>query len=76
MYNKFYTKKFKKSAKKIVTSGAVKRGEIEKVIDILASGKVLEIKHRDHALQGEYLGYRECHIRPDVLLIYKIEKQN
>lgn len=75
MYNKFYTKKFQKSAKKIVASGAIKRGEIEKVIDILASGKSLEIKYRDHALQGEYLGYRECHIRPDVLLVYKIEKQ-
>ena len=45
--------------------------KIECIIDTLANDEPLESKHRDHALQGEYKGYRECHIEPDLLLIYK-----
>lgn len=30
------------------------------------------IKNRDHALSGDYIGCRECHITPDWLLIYEI----
>lgn len=37
----------------------------------LANDEALEPKHKDHALKGEYTGYRECHIEPDLLLIYK-----
>ena len=32
----------------------------------------LDIKYRDHALTGNYVGFRECHIQPDWLLIYMI----
>jgi len=46
---------------------------IEEVISILATGKNLDLKHRDHPLAGDYTGFRECHIAPDWLLIYKIE---
>lgn len=38
----------------------------------LADGQALGPKHHDHALLGDYLGYRECHIRPDLLLVYRI----
>jgi mRNA interferase YafQ len=41
-------------------------GTIEK----LAGGKPLEAKFRDHPLKGGYAGCRECHLRPDLLLIY------
>ena len=34
----------------------------------------LEMKNKDHALSGNYKGYRECHIQPDWLLIYLIEE--
>lgn len=34
----------------------------------------LEAKNRDHALSGNYKGYRECHIQPDWLLIYLLEE--
>ena len=37
----------------------------------LASDEPLEIRHRDHDLTGNWAGYRECHIKPDLLLIYK-----
>ena len=43
------------------------------VIDNLSKGIKLEPKYRDHALSGQYDSFRECHILPDWLLIYKIK---
>jgi mRNA interferase YafQ len=43
-----------------------------KIIEMLANGKALPEKFKDHQLAGGYIGYRECHIQPDWLLIYKI----
>lgn len=48
--------------------------ELEKVLDILAKGKDLPDKNLNHPLIGEFKGCFECHIKPDILLIYKIEK--
>ena len=47
---------------------------IDKVITTLALGENLPNENRDHDLHGNWKGYRECHIQPDWLLIYKIEK--
>ena len=56
---------------------AVKRGydisKLDEVIDILCTTQALPEKYKDHSLSGNYAGYRECHITPDWLLIYKIE---
>ena len=46
---------------------------LENVLQQLLDCKPLEEKHRDHALTGNYLGFRECHIQPDWLLIYAID---
>ncbi len=46
---------------------------LENVLQQLLDYKPLEEKHRDHALTGNYLGFRECHIQPDWLLIYAID---
>ena len=48
--------------------------DLQEVITILASGQSLPEKYKDHQLIGNYTGYRECHIAPDWLLIYKIEE--
>lgn len=48
--------------------------ELEKVLDILAKGKDLPDKNLNHPLIVEFKGCFECHIKPDILLIYKIEK--
>ena len=48
-------------------------GKMSKVIKLLADGEVLPKAYKDHALTGNWSGYRECHITPDWLLIYKIE---
>lgn len=46
---------------------------LDEVVDLLRKGKVLEEKYHDHALKGNFTGFRECHIQPDWLLIYLIE---
>ena len=45
---------------------------LETVIDKLLAGEKLPLKNRDHALTGRYIGFRECHIEPDWLLLYQI----
>ena len=71
MFSIRYSAKFKKDFKL-----AQKRGlpmqELKEIIQKLAAGETLEAKHRDHALSGNYAVFRECHIRPDWLLIYRI----
>lgn len=66
------TSQFKKDYKL-----AMKRGLdislLEDIIAKLALGESLPDKNRDHALSGNWNGYRECHILPDWLLIYKLE---
>lgn len=73
MYSIVYSTQMKRSLKLME-----KRGKdlvkLQKVINILASGEELPPKHKDHCLSGNYSKYRECHIEPDWLLIYKIEK--
>ena len=55
-----------------------KRGEnlalLDDVIRMLADGLPLDAKYHDHGLTGDYKGFRECHIKPDWLLIYLVEK--
>ena len=59
---------------------AKKRGmpmaELESVLQALLEERPLEERHRDHALTGSYIGFRECHIRPDWLLIYTVDRGN
>ncbi|WP_060826360.1 type II toxin-antitoxin system YafQ family toxin [Sulfurospirillum cavolei] len=68
-YAIFRTSSFKKAYKKLSSS------EQELVLTIvlkLAQGESLDEKYKDHFLIGNYKGCRECHIKPDLLLIYKI----
>lgn len=45
---------------------------LEAVVDRLQAGEPLDPKNKDHALTGNWSGFRECHIQPDWLLVYKI----
>lgn len=47
---------------------------LDEVIKILIEGQSLPAKNKDHALVGDYKGCRECHITPDWLLIYSVDK--
>ena len=42
---------------------------------MLARGEELPAKYKNHPLKGKYKGYYDCHILPDWVLIYKIEKE-
>ncbi len=42
----------------------------------LAAQLPLPDKNRDHALTGDYIGFRECHIRPDWLLVYRVDGED
>ena len=65
-----FTTQFKKDIKRAQKQ---KRDldELFYVVEMLAEGKHLDEKYRDHNLSGEYTGTRECHIEPDWLLIYE-----
>ena len=71
-YRVVWTSKFKKEYKL-----AIKRGLdidlIDNVIRTLSRGQQLSEEYNDHLLSGNWKGYRECHIQPDWLLIYRIE---
>ncbi|MBO5242310.1 MAG: type II toxin-antitoxin system YafQ family toxin [Lachnospiraceae bacterium] len=47
---------------------------LDDVIKKLASGEILPAKYKDHPLSGNWSKHRECHIEPDWLLIYHIDK--
>ena len=46
---------------------------LERVVDMLVEGKKLPAQYRDHGLSGDYIGFRECHMEPDWLLIYRVD---
>ena len=66
-----YQTTFKRDYKRIKKRGYDTR-LLEKAITILAEGNALPPEYRDHALNGNYSGCRECHIAPDWLLVYEI----
>lgn len=67
-----YTAQFKKDYKR-----AIKRNLdinlLDDVIRALSHGEPLPVEKRDHALAGNWIGYRECHIQPNWLLVYYVE---
>lgn len=69
-----YQTAFKKDYKRIKKRGYDVR-LLEKVIESLALQQTLDQKYHDHALSGNWLGFRECHIASDWLLIYQIKEE-
>ena len=68
-----YTNLFKKDYKLMKKRG-MKLEKLKYVVNELANQHPLDEKYRDHELMGNYRSFRECHIEPDWLLIYRIEK--
>ncbi len=66
------TSKFRKDYKRMKKQGKDMKF-LETVIDDLLAEKILDAKYHDHPLSGNYVGFRECHILPDWLLIYVID---
>jgi len=67
------TSQFKADLKKIAKSGKYDKDDFLAVINKLVNETPLSAKHRDHDLGGKWKHHRECHIKPDWLLIYRLE---
>ena len=65
---------FKRDLKKIAKQGK-NRELLNSIVEQLQNEEPLHPKHKDHNLSGNWDGYRECHITPDWLLIYKVIKE-
>jgi len=67
--------KFKADWKRIHRSGKIKEADTNEILHVilfLTSGKPLPAKYRDHSLTCNWKGYRDCHVKPDLVLIYKM----
>ena len=68
------TKRFKTAYKRVRNLKGFKKGVFSEVVSTLASGKKLPKEYRDHKLTGALKSFRECHLAPDILLIYQIDE--
>ena len=69
------TAQYRKDRKRVIKRG-LPINELDTVIETLQKEQPLDPKYHDHALAGCYIGFRECHIRPDWLFIYAIDGEN
>lgn len=67
------TTQFRKDLKRLRKRGADLR-RLDAVLQLLLAEQALPKKHRDHALTGDCIGFRECHVMPDWLLIYAVDR--
>lgn len=73
-YEVISTTRFKKNYKAMQKRG-YNMNELHSVIDMLRKGETLAPKFCDHQLTGDMSLYRECHIRPNWLLVYRIDEE-
>ena len=71
MYSVKTTARFRRDLKRLQKRG-YNLSLLKEVVKMLAGGKPLPARMRDHPLVGDYAGCRECHVAPDWLLVYKI----
>lgn len=70
-YEIVWTSQFKKDYK-LAQNRGLNTNLLDDCIRMLASGKTLPSRFRDHTLSGKWINYRECHVQSDWLLIYRI----
>jgi mRNA interferase YafQ len=73
-----WTSAFKRDYKRIKATPRHRDIEtlLPEIADLLANDEPLLEKYRDHALAGNWKEHRECHLKPDLLLIYKLPDEN
>ena len=74
MYEIKFTTKLKKDLKRLKRQGK-DMDKFFQIVEKLSKGQPLAERNRDHALVGNYIGCRVCHIEPDWLLIYEVIHQ-
>jgi len=71
-YRLFKTNQFKRSYKKLKLTDSEDLAYIDIVYNLLCANELVD-KYKDHQLKGNMKDFRECHIKPDLLLIYMID---
>ena len=66
-----YSSQFRSDLKRLRRSGRCPFEDLEEVLAYLSEGEPLPPRYKDHQLVGEWSDHRECHIRPDWLLVYR-----
>ena len=66
------TASFKRDYKRELKADGKLDALLVPVFSALLSGAKLDAKYRDHALTGNWKPYRECHVKPDLLLVYDL----
>ncbi|MBO9482663.1 MULTISPECIES: type II toxin-antitoxin system YafQ family toxin [Gammaproteobacteria] len=74
MFKPVYTSKFNKDYKRVKKQNK-DMDKLVKILRLLVTQTPLPARHRDHALTGSLHKYRECHIEPDWLLMYRVDGQ-
>ncbi len=69
------TAQFKRDLKKVKRSGRYKVDDLLVVVELLAADKPLPENYQEHDLIGNWRLHRECHIKPDWLLIYQVSPE-
>lgn len=67
------TKRFKTAYKRVKCVKGFKQEVFVRVVEALSLGHKLDKKYKDHRLTGNLKDFRECHLAPDILLIYQID---
>lgn len=67
------TRRFKTAFKRVRQLKGFKQDVFEEVVTALAEGKRLKKERKDHQLTGNLKDFRECHLAPDILLVYQID---
>lgn len=68
------TSAFKRDYKRVARSPdrGLLESDLRRIIAALAADEPLSLKQRDHALTGNWKNYRDCHLKPDLVLIYRV----
>jgi len=66
-----HTSRFKRDFRREIKTDAGSAKLLKEVVELLAQGKALPEKRKDHSLSGDWKDHRDCHLKPDLVLIYQ-----
>ena len=68
-----FTARFRRDYKRVIAGprGKTLKAELQPILDALLRDEKLAPRHADHPLTGNWKDHRDCHIRPDLVLIYR-----
>lgn len=75
MYQVSSSRQYRTSLKRLRRHKDFDQSALEYVVTMLSRDEPLDPRHRDHELRGAFAGMRECHIKNDILLLYRKEKK-